>query len=200
MSPIEGITAKANERDDQGNVSGNQLNATISGPVGSPYEGGTFHLAFIYGLATKVADLRPKIYFLTKVYHPNIQQCDFDLCSKLFARHEPVTLRAALLKIQALLVQPNLNYLADKAIAEIYQNDRKTYEAIAAEQSYKHATKGQVADTLIESIVDFAGAEGFADRETYLCAVYDFRSVLDNCPQALIGLLKFKHDVDLISL
>jgi len=87
------------------------------------------------------------------------------------------------------MVQPNLDYLADKVIANVYLKDRISYEATAAEWSYKHASKHQVRARILDGLVNFANAESFTDRQAYKEAVHDLRDILDNCPQSLKTLL-----------
>ena len=58
-----------------------QWNATILGPIGTPYEGGVFNLNI--SIPKLYPFENPKIIFTTKIYHPNIDS-NGNICSDIF--------------------------------------------------------------------------------------------------------------------
>jgi ubiquitin-protein ligase len=46
------------------------IQANITGPLGTPYEGGTFRVKFL--IPGDFPQAAPKGYFMTKIYHPNV--------------------------------------------------------------------------------------------------------------------------------
>ena len=71
-APNEGITFLMNEQD----IS--DIQAEISGPDGTPYEGGLFRCKLIITHEFPVAP--PRAIFLTKIFHPNINSVNGEIC------------------------------------------------------------------------------------------------------------------------
>ena len=64
--PVQGIMAKP----DEGNA--RYFHVVISGPQDSPFEGGTFKLELF--LPEEYPMAAPKVRFMTKIYHPNVDK------------------------------------------------------------------------------------------------------------------------------
>ena len=98
---MEGITAKP--------FSNNMryFNATIAGPKDSPYEGGIFHLELFLPGGYPMEP--PKIRFMTKIYHPNIDRLG-RICLDVIKDKDwspALTISSTLISIQSLLSAPN---------------------------------------------------------------------------------------------
>ncbi len=78
----------------------------IAGPASSPYEGGVFKLELFLSEDYPMAP--PKVRFLTKIYHPNIDKLGRICLDILKDKWSPaLQIRTVLLSIQALLSAPN---------------------------------------------------------------------------------------------
>ncbi|VUZ44908.1 unnamed protein product [Hymenolepis diminuta] len=115
--PVEGIKVAVDESNNR------YFCAIIEGPKDSPYEGGFFKLQLF--LPEDYPHKPPRCLFMTKIYHPNIDQigriCLDSLKSKWSAA---LHVRTVLLSIQALLATPNPNdFLANHVTAEWRQNE-----------------------------------------------------------------------------
>ena len=64
--PVEGVSATPYEDNMR------YFNVFIAGPVGTPYEGGLFRMELF--LPGEYPMAPPKVRFLTKIYHPNIDR------------------------------------------------------------------------------------------------------------------------------
>ncbi|EDW78262.1 uncharacterized protein Dwil_GK16336 [Drosophila willistoni] len=99
---------------------------TIIGPKGTPYENGHFRLDWSFPVDYPFAP--PKVVFLTKIYHPNIDQLGSICMNLLTDDWSPVlTTSKLLLSIMSLLSDPNPNDPVDEYIANIFLTDRLTY-------------------------------------------------------------------------
>ncbi|KAK3183995.1 hypothetical protein Dsin_031281 [Dipteronia sinensis] len=120
--PAPGISASPSEENMR------YFNVMILGPSQSPYEGGVFKLELF--LPEEYPMAAPKVRFLTKIYHPNIDKLGRICLDILKDKWSPaLQIRTVLLSIQALLSAPN----PDDPLSENIAKHWKTNEADAVE-------------------------------------------------------------------
>ncbi|KAM0790274.1 hypothetical protein ACM66B_005578 [Microbotryomycetes sp. NB124-2] len=105
---------------------------TFPGPVGTPYEGGTFEVNIEAPAKYPFEPLKMK--FETKVYHPNVSSSTGFICLDILkTAWSPVyTLRTCLVSLQSLLSTPEPNDPQDAEVAKHYLTDRKGFDETAA--------------------------------------------------------------------
>ncbi|XP_051116063.1 ubiquitin-conjugating enzyme E2 27 [Andrographis paniculata] len=108
-----------------------QLLGTIPGPLGTPYEGGTFKIDIT--LPDGYPFEPPKMRFATKVWHPNISSQSGAICLDILKDQwsPALTLKTALLSIQALLSAPEPADPQDAVVAQQYLKDHQTFVGTA---------------------------------------------------------------------
>jgi len=130
----------------------------IQGPSGTPYEGGTF-----------VVDIQipknypfepPKMRFDTKVWHPNVSSANGAICLDILKTEwsPALTLRTALLSLQALLSCPNPDDPQDAQVAGQYKKSRKDFDATAKQWTDQYAKPAN-----LESKIKKLAEMGFAN-------------------------------------
>ena len=114
------------------------FNVVIAGPQESPYEGGIFKLELFLPADYPMAP--PKVRFLTKMYHPNIDKLGRICLDILKDKWSPaLQIRTVLLSIQALLSAPNPDDPLANDVAEKWKSDERGAMATAAEWTRKFA-------------------------------------------------------------
>eukprot|EP00310_Coccolithus_braarudii_P024329 CAMPEP_0183340330 /NCGR_PEP_ID=MMETSP0164_2-20130417/6915_1 /TAXON_ID=221442 /ORGANISM="Coccolithus pelagicus ssp braarudi, Strain PLY182g" /LENGTH=227 /DNA_ID=CAMNT_0025510447 /DNA_START=15 /DNA_END=699 /DNA_ORIENTATION=- len=114
--PVTGISATPY----QDNL--RHFNVIISGPGSSPYEGGIFKLELF--LPEEYPMAPPKVRFMTKIYHPNIDRLGRICLDILKDKWSPaLQIRTVLLSIQALLSAPNPDDPLANDVAEHWKRD-----------------------------------------------------------------------------
>ncbi|CAE6491314.1 unnamed protein product [Rhizoctonia solani] len=109
---------------------------TIMGPGDSPYAGGIFFLAIHFPCDYPFKP--PKISFITKVYHPNINANGSISVDILRDQWSPsLSISKTLLSICSLLTDPNPDDPLVPEIAHLYKTDRTRYEATVREWTRK---------------------------------------------------------------
>lgn len=117
----------------------------ISGPVGTVYEGGLFSLDIFLPAAYPFEP--PKMQFITKVWHPNVSSQNGAICLDILKDQwsPALTLKTALLSIQALLSAPAADDPQDAQVAQQYINDRATFDGTARYWTEAFASRESVA-------------------------------------------------------
>ena len=122
---------------DEGNVL--KWKATITGPEGTPYEGGVFTLDIT--IPSEYPFKAPEIIFDTKVYHPNINPENGQFCAEVLrARWSPqLTIRNVLETLRNLLSDPNLDSPLNAQAGNDLKNNKAKFEKTAKEWTKKYA-------------------------------------------------------------
>ncbi|CCE62011.1 hypothetical protein TPHA_0B03410 [Tetrapisispora phaffii CBS 4417] len=130
--PVPGITAEPHDDNLR------YFSVTIEGPEGSPYEHGIFDLELF--LPDDYPMESPKVRFLTKIYHPNIDRLGRICLDVLKTNWSPaLQIRTVLLSIQALLASPNPNDPLANDVAEDWIKNETGAIATAKEWTQKYA-------------------------------------------------------------
>ncbi len=112
--------------------------ATIVGPSDSPYQGGLFFLNIHFPVDYPFKP--PKVTFITKIYHPNINSNGGICLDILKDQWSPaLTISKVLLSISSLLNDPNPDDPLVPDIANLFKSDRKRYNDNAKEWTRKFA-------------------------------------------------------------
>ncbi len=112
----------------------------LRGPIDTPYAGGTFRLNF--KTSTEYPFKPPTVTFLTKIYHPNINESGAICLDILSSQWTPVlTFTKVIMSICALLSSPNPNDPLRSEAGALYKSDVKKYLTKAVEETKKHAPR-----------------------------------------------------------
>jgi len=118
-SPPEDIKVILNDQDVT------DIQATISGPAGTPYASGQFKVKLALGKDFPASP--PKGFFITKIFHPNVAS-NGEICVNTLKKDwkPDLGIRHILLVIKCLLIVPNpesaLNEEAGKLLLEAYDD------------------------------------------------------------------------------
>ena len=113
--------------------------ATIFGPDDSPYQGGVFELDIRFPIEYPFKP--PKIYFITKIYHPNINSNGGICLDILKEQWSPaLTISKVLLSICSLLTDPNPDDPLMVDIAELYKENIEEYKIKARAHTLQYAS------------------------------------------------------------
>ncbi|XP_068714263.1 ubiquitin-conjugating enzyme E2 N-like [Montipora capricornis] len=120
--PVPGIHAIPSEQNAR------YFKVSIEGPSQSPYENGVFNLELF--LPEEYPMAAPKVRFMTKIYHPNIDKLGRICLDILKDKWSPaLQIRTVLLSIQALLSAPNPDDPLANDVAEQWkENEVKAIE------------------------------------------------------------------------
>lgn len=105
------------------------IQADIDGPINTPYEGGRFRVQLLLG--NEWPNEPPKGYFLTKIFHPNIDNKTGEICVNTLKKDwsSDVGFERIFVIIKCLLIVPNpesmLNEEAGRLMLEKYDEYSK---------------------------------------------------------------------------
>ncbi|KAI6174174.1 hypothetical protein M3Y98_01161100 [Aphelenchoides besseyi] len=127
QDPVPGISATPDDNNAR------YFHVIIAGPEGSPFDGGVFKLELF--LPEEYPMAPPKVRFMTKIYHPNIDKLGRICLDILKDKWSPaLQIRTVLLSIQALLSAPNPEDPLATDVAEQWKSNEG--EAIRTAQEW----------------------------------------------------------------
>ncbi|KAJ3234170.1 Ubiquitin-conjugating enzyme 13 [Chytriomyces hyalinus] len=127
--PVPGISATPHDDNLR------YFDVIISGPSSSPFEGGAFKLELFLPEDYPMAP--PKVRFLTKIYHPNIDKLGRICLDILKDKWSPaLQIRTVLLSIQALLSAPNPDDPLANDVAQHWKDNEKAAIATVVEERH----------------------------------------------------------------
>jgi len=125
----------------------------LRGPPGTPYEGGTFRVDI--KLCGQYPFSPPQMRFKTKVWHPNISSQSGAICLDILkdAWSPALSLKTALLSLQALLCSPEPNDPQDAVVARQYLKEPETWAETARQWTELYA-KEKSPDEKLERLLE----------------------------------------------
>jgi ubiquitin-conjugating enzyme E2 D/E len=110
----------------------------LIGPADSPFVGGIFKLSILF--PTDYPFKPPKVNFITKIYHPNINSSGLICLDILKDQWSPaLTISKVLLSILSLLTDPNPKDPLDPEVAQHYLSNRASYDEKARAWTHMYA-------------------------------------------------------------
>ncbi|XP_063367062.1 uncharacterized protein LOC134655525 [Cydia amplana] len=112
--------------------------ASVTGPAGSPYEGGIFYLYIQVPYAYPMSP--PVVRFLTRILHPNVSRHgDVGIDSVHHNWSLALTISKVLISIQSLLTDPYTAVCMEPELGEMYVRDRARFESLARRWTWRYA-------------------------------------------------------------
>lgn len=112
--------------------------ATITGPAGSPYEGGLFYLYVQVPYSYPMCP--PVVRFLTKILHPNVSRHgDVGIDSIHHNWSLALTISKVLISVQSLLTDPYCQVCMEPELGEMYVADREKFDEVARSWTWRYA-------------------------------------------------------------
>jgi len=145
----------------EGNI--RHLKGTINGPLGSPYEGGVFEIDIV--IPAQYPFEPPKMKFLTKIWHPNISSQTGAICLDILKDQwsPALTIKTALLSLQALMCSAEPSDPQDAEVAKMYMSDRKKFDRTAQFWTESYAKPSSKEDA-IKKVCEMGFDEASAKR------------------------------------
>ncbi|XP_023954417.1 uncharacterized protein LOC112058006 [Bicyclus anynana] len=130
--PPEGIAATPLD------TKGFHWQASVTGPVGSPYEGGVFYLYLQVPYSYPMSP--PVVRFLTRILHPNVSRHgDVGIDSVHHNWSLALTINKVLISIQSLLTDPYTTVCMEPELGDMYVRDRARFESLARRWTWLYA-------------------------------------------------------------
>ena len=113
---------------------------TITGPSGTPYEGGKFKI--LVKIPDEYPFKPPTLTFDTQIYHPNVKQPEGSMCFEMITQDAwapELKIVQVLEEVYELFKKPNPNNPLDPAAAELFVKNKDDFNKAAKESTKKYA-------------------------------------------------------------
>jgi len=113
----------------------------IEGPEKSPYEKGIFEIKL--AIKEQYPFKPPDVFFITKTYHPNIQQKDGAICADILGKtwSPQIKIEQVLGIVRQMLAEPNIDSPVQEDVAAQYRENKDAFNKTAKEWTEKYALK-----------------------------------------------------------
>ena len=131
----------------------------IKGPIDTCYQGGIFDVDII--IPDDYPFKPPKMKFDTKIWHPNISSVTGAICLDILKNEwtPALTIRTALISLQALMCEPVPNDPQDAVVAKQYMSDIKLFNQTAKHWVEEYANPERNLQKKIKEIVEMGFTE-----------------------------------------
>ena len=126
----------------------------IKGPIDTCYQGGIFDVDII--IPDDYPFKPPKMKFDTKIWHPNISSVTGAICLDILKNEwtPALTIRTALISLQALMCEPVPNDPQDAVVAKQYMSDIKLFNQTAKHWVEEYANPERNLQKKIKEITE----------------------------------------------
>ena len=133
----------------------------IKGPIDTCYQGGIFDVDII--IPNDYPFKPPKMKFDTKIWHPNISSVTGAICLDILKNEwtPALTIRTALISLQALMCEPVPNDPQDAVVAKQYMSDIKLFNQTAKHWVEEYANPERNLQKKIKEITEM----GFTEQQ-----------------------------------
>mmetsp|Transcript_38963 Transcript_38963/g.64712 ORF Transcript_38963/g.64712 Transcript_38963/m.64712 type:complete len:200 (-) Transcript_38963:374-973(-) len=134
---------------------------SITGPVGTPYEKGVFEIDIV--LPNDYPFVPPKMKFDTKIWHPNISSESGAICLDILKNEwsPALTIRTALLSLQALMSAPEPDDPQDAVVAKQFKDKHSEFISTARYWTETFAAPKQDTNDKLKALMDM----GFTEQQ-----------------------------------
>ena len=133
----------------------------IKGPIDTCYQGGIFDVDII--IPDDYPFKPPKMKFDTKIWHPNISSVTGAICLDILKNEwtPALTIRTALISLQALMCEPVPNDPQDAVVAKQYMSDINLFNQTAKHWVEEYANPERNIQRKIKEIMEM----GFTEQQ-----------------------------------
>ena len=133
----------------------------IKGPIDTCYQGGIFVIDII--IPNEYPFKPPKMKFDTKIWHPNISSVTGAICLDILKNEwtPALTIRTALISLQALMCEPVPNDPQDAVVAKQYMSDIQLFNQTAKHWVEEYANPERNLQKKIKEIMEM----GFTEQQ-----------------------------------
>ena len=133
----------------------------IKGPIDTCYQGGIFDVDII--IPDDYPFKPPKMKFDTKIWHPNISSVTGAICLDILKNEwtPALTIRTALISLQALKCEPVPNDPQDAVVAKQYMSDIKLFNETAKHWVEEYANPERNVQRKVKEIMEM----GFTEQQ-----------------------------------